>query len=429
LQYQKDQNFYSIAELSANQIIPTSVQEKRAGWYVNFVKTDLEGGEIKEFQKKEGKYFNFIKGLEVFNDCETSFEGIGNPIVEEHSPQDYILTFTVDLTCSESGSATPDTIQYFVNIWDNPKQSSIYDLNIEPLTTAQEVKCAIESLYNVYSQNYTSILNSGTMFSYVASDGLQVGTQMYNHLTNEPIAQAGAYLFINTPVDQSSDIVNHAGLDANNSTAVPSSYYVMILGSDGKIASYTQYNTLNACAGDPTKVAHFFSNYSSSKFPFETPNVAVITPYNPSIGGTSTNDQIICAHKNAFSEYFASALPGCTAGGAQPCKTASGIGSFGYYYSASQGGSDTIAIGTQLYNYNQTLGQYTPRNAYVGIIDITNYNNNMIVPGKTGTEFTPQSFWNNVASLDNKWKIIRINSSGIITHLDQINQITNPTCP
>ena len=435
LEYQHNQKFYSIAEINALQVIPTSAQQKTPGWYVNYIKTDLEGGEVKEFEKKEGKYFNYIKGLEIFNDCDVIGDGIGNPDVIDADPQNYILTFTIDPTCSDSGTTTPNTMQYFVNIWDNRKADTLYDLNIEPITTsAQDVKCAIENLYNTaYStQNYAGIQNSGTLFSYVFSDGLQVGTQMYNHLTNEAITQAGAYLFVNTPADQTSDIVNHAGLDANNPTAVPTSYYVMILGADGKIASYTQYNTLNPCVGDPEKAVYTFSNYSSSKFPFETPNVAVITHYNPTIGGTSTDAQLICAHKNAFSEYFANALPGCSPpSGAEPCKTASGIGSLGYYYSAAQGGSDSIAVGTQLYNYSVSQGQYTPAfpNGYVGIVDITNYNNNLILPGRVGTTFTPQSFWDNVATLDNKWKIIRIDSNGVITHLDQINQITNPTCP
>jgi len=437
LEYQHNQKFYSIAEINALQVIPTSVQQKRPGWYVNYIKTDLEGGEVKEFEKKEGKYFNYIKGLEIFNDCDLIGDGIDNPDIIDADPQNYILTFTIDPTCSDTGGTTPDTIQYFVNIWAGRKAlaNNTIDLDIEPITSsAQDVKCAIENFYTTITpfQNYAQVVNTGTVFSYVFSDGLQAGTQMYNHLTNEAITQAGAYLFVNTPADQTSDIVNHAGLDVNNPIAVPASYYVMILGADGKIASYTQYNTLNPCVGDPEKAVYTFSNYSSSKFPFETPNVAVITHYNPTIGGTSTDAQLICAHKNAFSEYFANALPGCSPpSGAEPCKTASGIGSLGYYYSAAQGGSDTIAVGTQLYGYSASQEQYIPAfpNGYVGIVDITNYNNNLILPGRVGTTFTPQSFWDNVATLDNKWKIIRIDSNGVITHLDQINQITNPTCP
>lgn len=437
LEYQHNQKFYSIAEINALQVIPTSAQQKTPGWYVNYIKTDLEGGEVKEFEKKEGKYFNYIKGLEIFNDCDFIGDGIDNPDIIDADPQNYILTFTIDPTCSDTGGTAPDTMQYFVNIWAGRKAlaNNTIDLDIEPITSsAQDVKCAIENFYTSITpfQNYAQVINTGTMFSYVFSDSLQVGTQMYNHLTNEPIAQAGAYLFVDTPADQTSDIVNHAGLDANNPIAVPTSYYVMILGADGKIVSYTQYNTLNPCVGDPEKAVYTFSNYSSSKFPFETPNVAVITHYNPTIGGTSTDAQLICAHKNAFSEYFANALPGCSPpSGAEPCKTASGIGSLGYYYSAAQGGSDTIAVGTQLYGYSASQGQYIPAfpNGYVGIVDITNYNNNLILPGRVGTTFTPQSFWDNVATLDNKWKIIRIDSNGVITHLDQINQIPNPTCP
>ena len=97
-------------------------------------------------------------------------------------------------------------------------------------------------------QSYGGVTNDGTAFSYVFADSLQVGTQMYNSLTNEPITSAGAYLFVG-PGEQMSDLtVNHAGLDANNATVVPSTYYVMILDSSGQITSWTQYNTLSACA-------------------------------------------------------------------------------------------------------------------------------------------------------------------------------------
>ena len=71
---------------------------------------------------------------------------------------------------------------------------------------------------------------------------------MYNSLTNEPITSAGAYLFVGTGEQMSDLTVNHAGLDANNATIVPTTYYVMILDSSGQITSWTQYNTLSACA-------------------------------------------------------------------------------------------------------------------------------------------------------------------------------------
>jgi hypothetical protein len=60
-----DGHNYSIAEIQANNITPTSFSTKK-GWYTNYIATDLQEGQVKEFIKKEGKYFNYIKGLNTF---------------------------------------------------------------------------------------------------------------------------------------------------------------------------------------------------------------------------------------------------------------------------------------------------------------------------------------------------------------------------
>ena len=79
---------YSIAQLQADNIIPTGFSTKD-GWYANYIVTDLQEGQIKEFIKKEGKYFNYIKGLNTFfnTDCdnnvnsqEFAVQGIGRAI-------------------------------------------------------------------------------------------------------------------------------------------------------------------------------------------------------------------------------------------------------------------------------------------------------------------------------------------------------------
>lgn len=76
---------YSIAEVQADQLIPTSFTTNK-GWYTNYILTDLQEGQVKEFIKKEGKYFNYIKGLTTFfntncdnnvNTQEFAVQGIG----------------------------------------------------------------------------------------------------------------------------------------------------------------------------------------------------------------------------------------------------------------------------------------------------------------------------------------------------------------
>lgn len=82
-----DGHNYSIAEIRANELIPNSFTTKK-GWYANYVVTDLQEGQVKEFINKEGKYFNYIKGLNTFfntncdnnvNSQEFSVQGIGRP--------------------------------------------------------------------------------------------------------------------------------------------------------------------------------------------------------------------------------------------------------------------------------------------------------------------------------------------------------------
>jgi hypothetical protein len=100
-EYQYNGKWYSLAEINANLTIPTVVRQKQPGWYTDYIKTDLEGGEIKEFQKKEGKYFNYIKGLQVFNDCQLLGEPVGSITEVEAEPQSYILTLTLTDVCSK----------------------------------------------------------------------------------------------------------------------------------------------------------------------------------------------------------------------------------------------------------------------------------------------------------------------------------------
>ena len=76
---------YSIAEVQADHLMPISFTTKK-GWYTNYIITDLQEGQVKEFIKKEGKYFNYIKGLTTFfntncdnnvNTQEFAVQGIG----------------------------------------------------------------------------------------------------------------------------------------------------------------------------------------------------------------------------------------------------------------------------------------------------------------------------------------------------------------
>ena len=231
LEYQYNNNWYSIAEVNANQITPTAVQIKRNGWYVNFVRTNLESGMVKEFEKKEGKYFNYIKALEV---CKAA-EGIGGGDDITADPQDYVLTLTIDESCSNSGGTDPDTsIQMFYK-WNTSKPSQ--ELLIRDLSSNQAVICAINNFYGPLYQDYSRTTITAQTIRYAGSQGIEVGTQLYNYNDQPLTGSIKSYLIANgSPVN--------AALDPSNSFPVPDDYKVVIVNTSGVIISVTQYNTL-----------------------------------------------------------------------------------------------------------------------------------------------------------------------------------------
>ena len=100
---------FSIAEIQAQSLIPTSVSIKN-GWYTNSIVTDLQEGKVKEFIDKEGKKFNYIKGMQTFfntncdNNVDTqefNVQGIGraSSITGETVPTIYNVSVFVNPNC------------------------------------------------------------------------------------------------------------------------------------------------------------------------------------------------------------------------------------------------------------------------------------------------------------------------------------------
>ena len=102
---------YSLAEIQANNLTPTASSETD-GWYVNSILTDLQEGEIKGFVEKEGKYFNYIKGMPTFftTNCNTNVDssefnvqGIGRATnIEAPGISQYNVINSADPDCSTS---------------------------------------------------------------------------------------------------------------------------------------------------------------------------------------------------------------------------------------------------------------------------------------------------------------------------------------
>ena len=243
LEYEKasTNEWYSIAEVNAGGWQPTSTRIKNPGWYVNYVRTNLEAGEVKEFENKEGKYFNYIKTLAV---CGEAF-GLGYSTATTSNPQNYLLNTFIDFNCSNTGSSTDPDEE--LTLWTDWNQIiGVNDVTIALETTAISAKCIIEGFYNT-SSDYTNIAKDKIEFKYFAAAGLVVGTPLYDYDTNQPLTIAGLGLYV--PPTTRVQVPNDAALDPNNSSVTPpDNYDIIIYNSSGIITEIVQYNTLAACS-------------------------------------------------------------------------------------------------------------------------------------------------------------------------------------
>ena len=413
VEYESNGKWYSIAEVNANGIIPTATSQKQAGWYVNYVKTDLEGGEVKEFAKKEGKYFNYIKALTVFNDCEVNPDGIGEVTEEDSDPQDYILTVTIDEQCSSSGSTTPDTDFEGWYEWV-VKGDNGY---IKDAPTAQDAKCIIDDFYDSINGNYSDIQQvKRDQLKYVFEDGIAPGTQMYDYDTLQPspiyvIPNGGTYLWIKPQGDIQGNIPSDSALDPGNPATVPDSYYIVIIGSDGIIDSVTQYNTLNNCLEDPDRSITMQSSISSTA---KIKGVPTSNPYNfsfPEPANTATNQDLVCRAYDVVEWYFD--IP--------PDDRMGSGGGFPKFYWY---GPNDFEVGTQFYRKDPQTGEYFKADQMVA---------KWIAVYKTDyTSMGPATMFSGFVldppNADPIYKIVNLDNNGIITSLTAYNDYTLGPC-
>ena len=102
-----------------NYANPTSTNTK--GWYCEYIRTNEQEGFIKEFKKKEGRYYNFIKGdatsLSNLDSQEFNVQGIGKFIGNlsgDVTPDDRVVTVTLTGVANTTSNAftfdvTPST--------------------------------------------------------------------------------------------------------------------------------------------------------------------------------------------------------------------------------------------------------------------------------------------------------------------------------
>ncbi len=110
-----DSRKFSLAQIQASNLDPISF-DTTEGWYCNNIATNLQDGSVKEFLDKEGKYFNYIKGLGTktseLDSREFSMQGVGTPSSITGDLQvDYNLNLIVDPNCiTSSFTATSTTV-------------------------------------------------------------------------------------------------------------------------------------------------------------------------------------------------------------------------------------------------------------------------------------------------------------------------------
>jgi len=78
-QFQSQDSATVVSDIDANNALASNTDR---GWYAQDISTDIESGSITEFIKKEGKWFNYIKGIETFKKSSDqigslSFQGLG----------------------------------------------------------------------------------------------------------------------------------------------------------------------------------------------------------------------------------------------------------------------------------------------------------------------------------------------------------------
>ena len=109
-------------------IKPYNITEK-SGWYIDYITTDKQTGNIKEFIEKEGKWFNYIKGnpnAEILT-SEFSFQGLGTVSGVNASNLGFVSDGVVDTDVAvESNNIVPNgSVEANISDSGNTEASSV----------------------------------------------------------------------------------------------------------------------------------------------------------------------------------------------------------------------------------------------------------------------------------------------------------------
>lgn len=252
---------YSLAQVQAKNLIPNSFDTTK-GWYANSIFTDLQEGEIKEFVTKEGKHFNYIKGLATFynSNCDTNVDssefnvqGIGRPISVSGPPlEEYTVFNELDFECNPPTPPVPD-MSMGANASIGPiSEGSLPFLNFASYVSSEssdDLWCELREFMSGYN-NIEPPTNfkrwgSRTIYWYGPND-FGVGTVIYTkNLEEYSVANNQAFIQVNPSPTTNGGLINYyAGSSWTDIALVPDSYRLIRTGSDGAIEEITQINTL-----------------------------------------------------------------------------------------------------------------------------------------------------------------------------------------
>ena len=207
---------FSLAEIQANPDYVVTNEVSTPGWYSSLIQTNLQEGSVKEFLDKEGKFFNYIKGIGTkfetnidnnLDSAEFSMQGIGRANISGDPQSAFIMHVEVDPSCYVARVA-PSVI--------NGSLTSIEDCT----------SCPTIPLANLTTNNNVP---AGVITYDITADNTNDGTLTVNHQTGvvtfTPNANfngdAGAFNFTATDTFNGSTLVSNVGTVTITVDAVP----------------------------------------------------------------------------------------------------------------------------------------------------------------------------------------------------------------
>ena len=185
---------FSLAELQANPSYVPTAESFTPGWYASLLQTNLQEGSIKQFLNKEGKFFNYIKGIGTqFNtnfdnnldSAEFSMQGIGRSIVSGDTQTSFILHVEADPTCFVARIAPSVTNGTLTSIEDCTTCPTV---DLANLTTNNNVPAGVIT-YNITSDstNNGTLSISGSIVTFVPAANFNGGAGTFNFTATDTI--------------------------------------------------------------------------------------------------------------------------------------------------------------------------------------------------------------------------------------------------